>query len=244
MLAVATCVQLVLSWSAATPRAPRPAVRRAPAAAMLEAYDLIPVMNCLKLPDQDTVNACFDTLSPWLELTDEGNVVFSQNALNGFIGGSVGAIGTVIATMVKKGQVKERLQCPYCDGSGVIACGHCLGSGRLVTAHADGKVTYASCATCEGTGSVVCINCQGSGLNVPDDFIQALGDSEAGFSDDDYIGLFDEVKFPDRENAPVPGGVREKVPVAVGSLPERPSADSEQTRTSDPKPADYTGGLG
>ena len=25
---------------------------------------------------------------------------------------------------------------------------------------------------------------------------QALGDSEQGFSEDDYIGLFDEVKFP------------------------------------------------
>lgn len=102
MLAIAACVQLVVSWSVTTPRTQRPAPRRAPVANMLEAYDLMPVMKCLKLPDQDTVNACFDTLSPWLELTEDGNVVFSQSALNGFIGGSVGAIGTVIATMVKK----------------------------------------------------------------------------------------------------------------------------------------------
>lgn len=213
---------------------------------MLEAYDLMPVMNCLKLPDQDAVNACFDTLSPWLELTEEGEVVFSQNALNGFIGGSVGAIGTVIATMVKKAQVKERLQCPYCDGTGVIACGHCLGSGRLVVANADGTVSYDSCPNCEGTGSVVCINCQGSGLNVPDDFIQALGDSETGFSEDDYIGLFDEVKFPDRVDAGVPGGVREEAPAPVGAGSGRPAdtrPQSEQTRTSESN-IDYTGGMG
>ena len=29
--------------------------------------DLVPVMDCLKLPDMDAVNACFDSLSPWLQ---------------------------------------------------------------------------------------------------------------------------------------------------------------------------------
>ena len=42
-------------------------------------------------------------------------------------------------------------------------------------------------------------DCQGSGLNVPDEFVQALSDLENGFSEDDYIGLFDEVKFPENE---------------------------------------------
>ena len=42
-------------------------------------------------------------------------------------------------------------------------------------------------------------DCQGSGLNVPDEFVQALSDLENGFSEDDYIGLFDEVKFPEKE---------------------------------------------
>jgi len=242
MLAIAACVQLVVSWSVTTPRTQRPAPRRAPVANMLEAYDLMPVMKCLKLPDQDTVNACFDTLSPWLELTEDGNVVFSQSALNGFIGGSVGAIGTVIATMVKKAQVKERLQCPYCDGTGVIACGKCLNTGRLVVPTADGSIAYESCDTCEGTSSVVCINCQGSGLNVPDDFIQALGDTETGFSEDDYIGLFDEVKFPDRNGAPVAGGVREEEKVPVGTGGGRPP--SEETRDPEPEVGDWTGGLG
>ena len=34
---------------------------------------------------------------------------------------------------------------------------------------------------------------------MPDEFMQALGDLENGFSEDDYIGLFDEVKFPEKE---------------------------------------------
>merc|ERR1719203_811791 len=52
------------------------------------------------------------------------------------------------------------------------------------------------CEQCEGTGTVVCINCQGSGVSVPEDILQKLGDSEIGFTEEDYIGLFDEVKFP------------------------------------------------
>ena len=39
---------------------------------------------------------------------------------------------------------------------------------------------------------MVCINCQGSGLSVPDDFLQKLGDDESGFTEEDFIGLFDE----------------------------------------------------
>lgn len=210
--------------------------RRSRSPLMFEAYDLVPVMDCLKLPDIDTVNACFDTLSPWLQLTDEGDVVFSQNAMNGFIGGSVGAVGTVVATMIKKSQVKDRLKCPYCDGSGIIACGICLGSSRLASQTADGVLTYSGCANCESSGSVVCINCQGSGLNVPDDFIQALGDSEAGFTDEDYIGLFDEVKFPMREDAPVPGGA----PPPAASAP--PAAPAPSVVASEL--ADVTGGMG
>ena len=34
---------------------------------------------------------------------------------------------------------------------------------------------------------------------MPDEFVQALSDLENGFSEDDYIGLFDEVKFPENE---------------------------------------------
>ena len=28
----------------------------------------MPIMDCLKLPDQDAVNACFENLSPWLQV--------------------------------------------------------------------------------------------------------------------------------------------------------------------------------
>jgi len=53
---------------------------------------------------------------------------------------------------------------------------------------AEGMVRH-ECGTCEGTGTVVCINCQGSGVQVPEDILQKLGDSEVGFTEDDYIGL-------------------------------------------------------
>jgi len=164
---------------------------------MLEAYDLMPVMDCLKQSDYEAVQACMEQIEPWLQVNEAGEMSFSLNAVNGFIGGTVGVLGTVIATLVKKQQVKDRLKCTYCDGTGQIVCGHCVGSGYLATLGADGTWQIgSSCENCEGTGSVVCINCQGSGVAVPDDFLQVLGDSEVGFTDEDYIGLFDEVKFP------------------------------------------------
>ena len=162
----------------------------------------MPIVDCLKLPDVDAVNACIDSLSPWLQIdADSGDVQFSANAINGFIGGTVGVVGTVLATQKKKAEVKDRLTCVYCGGSGTIKCGTCAGTGSLlaegVTSFTEGVSATQACGTCEGTSHVVCINCQGSGLNIPDDFLQKLGDAEAGFTDDDYIGLFDEVKFPD-----------------------------------------------
>ena len=168
--------------------------------------DLVPIVDCLKLPDVDAVNACIDSLSPWLQIdADSGDVQFSANAINGFIGGTVGVVGTVLATQKKKAEVKDRLTCVYCGGSGTIKCGTCAGTGSLlaegVTEFHEGVSATQACGTCEGTSHVVCINCQGSGLNIPDDFLQKLGDAEAGFTDDDYIGLFDEVKFPSRDEA-------------------------------------------
>ena len=100
-----------------------------------------------------------------VQVTDVGDVVLSQGAINGFLGGSVaphppahlptvvlhslhtfphaaalhhptpiaappipsrhshrqvGAVGTLIATFVKRDQVKDRLKCPYCEGTGII----------------------------------------------------------------------------------------------------------------------------
>jgi hypothetical protein len=207
---------------------------------MLEAYDLIPIINCLKLPDQDAVNACFDNIPPWLSVTDGGDIAFSQGAINGFIGGSVGAVGTLIATLIKKDQVKDRLKCPYCDGTGIITCGICLGTSQLASVDAGtGTVTFSGCDTCESSGNVVCINCQGSGLNVPDEFVQVLGDSESGFSEDDYIGLFDEVKFPDRSDSGQHGLPSPAAPEPAVAAPA-PAARSDAKE----EVYDLTGGMG
>ena len=142
--------------------------------------DLLPIVDCLKLDNMDAVQVCMDRLEPWLELTETGDINFSLNAVNGFIGGTVGVIGTVIAAGIKKDQVKERLQCVYCEGSGQIMCGHCLGTGKISYYNeALGELVLGeTCPNCEGTGTVVCINCQGSGMSVPDDFLQVLGDEE------------------------------------------------------------------
>jgi hypothetical protein len=127
----------------------------------------------------DAVQYCMDNLSgqvqPWFQVKADGSLAFSQNAINGFIGGSVGVVGTVISTLIKKGEVKDRLKCLYCNGSGQITCGHCLGTGMVKLSATES----VACSNCEGTGTVVCINCQGSGLSVPDEFLQVLGDEEA-----------------------------------------------------------------
>ena len=193
---------------------------------------MLPIVDCLKLDNMDAVQVCMDRLEPWLELTETGDINFSLNAVNGFIGGTVGVIGTVIAAGIKKDQVKERLQCVYCEGSGQIMCGHCLGTGKISYYNeALGELVLGeTCPNCEGTGTVVCINCQGSGMSVPDDFLQVLGDEEVGaaaaranthtphpsiplfpslphapsfsptsqigFTEEDYIGLFDETPIP------------------------------------------------
>lgn len=141
--------------------------------------DLLPVVDCLKQDNMDAVQGCMDQLEPWLELTEGGGLSFSLNAVNGFIGGTVGVLGTVGATLVKKAEVKDRLKCVYCEGSGQILCGHCFGTKKLSYIKEDKTVVLGEdCANCETTGSVVCINCQGSGLSVPDDFLQVLGDEE------------------------------------------------------------------
>lgn len=198
---------------------------------LLEAYDLMPVIECLKSDNMDTVQFCMDALEPWMQLSDAGGLSFSAAASNGFIGGSVGVIGTVVATQLKKGQVKDRLTCSYCAGSGQIMCGHCLGTKTISYLGPDGMVTEA-CPNCEGTGTVVCINCQGSGLSVPDDFLQVLGDEEVGFTEDDFIGLFDETPMAPAARTPTTAGASSK------------SAPAKETTASGSSPNDYTGGMG
>lgn len=208
---------------------------------MLEAFDLLPVVDCLKLDNMDAVQVCMDKLEPWMEITEGGNFEFSLNAVNGFIGGSVGVIGTVIAAQVKKGEVKERLKCVYCDGTGQILCGHCLGTRVVSFTNDDGALMLGEdCDTCEKTGSVVCINCQGSGLSVPEEFLQVLGDEDVGFTEADYIGLFDEARIP-RETTP--SSPLEKL-TAPQSAATPVAAGSGDGSDDVKRPTDYTGGMG
>jgi len=197
---------------------------------MLEAFDLMPVVQCLKLDNIDAVEVCMDQLQPWLQVAEDGGVFFSQNAVNGFIGGSVGVVGTVISTMIKKEEVKDRLKCVYCDGSGQILCGHCLGMG---------EVRGEDCNTCESTGTVVCINCQGSGMSVPEEFFQVMGDPEVGFTEEDYIGLFDETPIPRGQPPAVPAKPSPAVPAKEKAPVGAASGGKDRT-----EPTDFTGGLG
>ena len=85
----------------------------------------------------------------------------------------------------------------------------------------------AGCEQCEGTGTVVCINCQGSGVSVPEDILQKLGDSEAGLTEEDYIGLFDEVKFPTLLNVDADGAAP-AAPAPTASATAAPGAAAEE----------------
>jgi len=210
---------------------------------MLEAFDLIPVMDCLKLDGMDAVEQCMDKLEPWLAINEGGDVEFSLNAVNGFIGGSVGVIGTVISTMIKKEEVKDRLKCGYCAGSGQILCGHCLSSGTVNYQKEDGTFGTMACPNCEQTGSVVCINCQGSGISVPEEFFTALGDEEVGFTEEDFIGLFDEKPLPSRSDAPeTDAPTRDPVGVGSGSGETTKGAAAVNEAPLGVKPSDYIDG--
>ena len=59
---------------------------------------------------------------------------------------------------------------------------------------------------------------------------QALGDTEQGFSEDDYIGLFDEVKFPTSPPSLPNAGGQQK--------PAAPAAPAEKTRDNSPSEKD------
>ena len=62
---------------------------------------------------------------------------------------------------------------------------------------------------------------------------QALGDTEQGFSEDDYIGLFDEVKFPTSPPS-LPNAGGQQKPAA----PAAPAASTEKTRDNSPSEKD------
>jgi len=84
----------------------------------------------------------------------------------GFLGGTVGVLGTLITYETKRFKMKQRILCPYCEGGGVITCGACLGSGSVVR-ETGGEATQTSCPVCGGIGVVACVNCKGEGVTVP-----------------------------------------------------------------------------
>ena len=57
-------------------------------------------------------------------------------------------------------------------------------------------------------------------------WLQALGDSEQGFSEDDYIGLFDEVKFPSNIPASPPAAALAPLPAPAPAPAASPPSDS------------------
>jgi DnaJ-class molecular chaperone len=115
--------------------------------------------------------------------------MLSNSAQSGLTGGAIATMGVIFVALIRKQEVKDRLRCMYCDGTGQIACGACLTTGYRQTTSPSGEVTKVMCSVCEGRNTVMCINCQGSGKTVPDEIFQRLGDEEQGFSEDDYLGL-------------------------------------------------------
>jgi len=72
-----------------------------------------------------------------------------------FCGGAIGVVTTLL--LVETNNVKNRAQerCPYCRGTGYLACGICGGSGL-------GKDGCA-CTGCSSVGRVMCTNCFATG---------------------------------------------------------------------------------
>ena len=84
--------------------------------------------------------------------------VTAEGLASAFLGGTVGAVGPVVAIEAKRVKVKKSKQCPYCDGTGAIACAACLGTGLT-----DGE----PCRLCGGRTVHTCENCKGRGRFIP-----------------------------------------------------------------------------
>lgn len=88
-------------------------------------------------------------------------------------GGTVGVMGTILALEVGRQRAIERKQCPYCHGTGKLACGKCYGLGEVPTASAaGGKVACTACP--EASGYMVCNHCGGDGRLIPVEYERAI----------------------------------------------------------------------
>eukprot|EP00904_Undaria_pinnatifida_P004877 jgi/Undpi1/1519/HiC_scaffold_11.g04909.m1 len=91
---------------------------------------------------------------------------------SGFIGGSVGVMGTLTAIQIKINEVKELTACPYCRSTGQLACATCYGIGSVSipdTIDSSNAVTTTTltCPSCRGQTFITCVNCRGDGRGVP-----------------------------------------------------------------------------
>mmetsp|Transcript_29631 Transcript_29631/g.60554 ORF Transcript_29631/g.60554 Transcript_29631/m.60554 type:complete len:158 (-) Transcript_29631:247-720(-) len=85
-----------------------------------------------------------------------------------FGGGTIGVVGTLATLQMKKREVKQRSQCPYCTGCGQLTCAKCLGGGSVTMVTGTGSVgAKQSCPSCDGNGFITCVNCKGDGRIVP-----------------------------------------------------------------------------
>lgn len=86
----------------------------------------------------------------------------------GFLGGTCGVVGTLLTYESKRFKMKQRVQCPYCEG-GVLTCGICLGEGQVQLAGTEGgaAASMITCPNCGGLGVRACVNCKGEGLSIP-----------------------------------------------------------------------------
>ncbi|CAM9227648.1 unnamed protein product [Choristocarpus tenellus] len=114
-----------------------------------------------------------DDVGDWMETAIQFQGLSARNHLqSGFIGGTVGVIGTLMAIQVKVSEVKELTECPYCRSSGQLPCGTCFGAGSVRVAQQAGPNTApdlvsVTCPECNGKTYITCINCKGDGRAVP-----------------------------------------------------------------------------
>lgn len=88
-------------------------------------------------------------------------------------GGTVGVMGTLIALEVGRAKARERKQCPYCRGSGRLACGQCCTIGAVPSV-SNLPAAQDACQLCNAAGYVECMHCEGEGRLLPIEYERAL----------------------------------------------------------------------
>eukprot|EP00184_Porphyridium_aerugineum_P008460 CAMPEP_0184692434 /NCGR_PEP_ID=MMETSP0313-20130426/920_1 /TAXON_ID=2792 /ORGANISM="Porphyridium aerugineum, Strain SAG 1380-2" /LENGTH=198 /DNA_ID=CAMNT_0027150267 /DNA_START=63 /DNA_END=659 /DNA_ORIENTATION=+ len=107
-----------------------------------------------------------------------------------FAGGTVGAMGTLIALELSKQREIEKQQCPYCRGTGKLPCGQCYGLG----ATPEPILGEVECECCHSHGAVECNHCEGSGRLLPIRYERALRQSHEEY----YFGSIDDNYYKDK----------------------------------------------